>query len=146
MGDLAKTPDDYLGEMINDFMDLTVRAPAFGTRVWSPAVDVKATDKEYVLEADLPGMTEKDVDVRVEADRLTVSSTREEEHEEEDDGYLRRERFTRSFRRSFRLPSDVEKSKIDAHFRNGVLTIDMPRSDKARESKGRTIKVKAGSK
>lgn len=142
MGDLMfREPRQYLRDMWDEFMDLTDRTPAFARRTWSPAVDVKQTDKAYVLEADLPGMTEDDIDVRVESDRLVLSSSKEEEEKTEEEGYIRRERYQRTFNRTFRLPSDVNEEKIDATFRNGVLTITMPRSGSPERESGRKIKV-----
>jgi HSP20 family protein len=117
--------------------------PTRGDRRWMPAVDVKETDKTYVLEADLPGMTDRDVDVRIEGDTLTLSSHKEEEREDNREGYLRRERYSRRFQRSFRLPEDVDRDKIEAKFQNGVLTLNMPRTGASRE-RGRKIAIKSG--
>lgn len=143
MGDIStRSPDDYLREMLDDFLDLTDRAPANRRRVWAPAVDVKRTKKEYLLEADLPGMETSDVDLRVEADRLLLSGDKQEEKEESDEGYLRKERYSRSFHRSFRLPTDVDVDKIDAEFKNGVLKVHLPRSGKDTSGEGKQIKVK----
>ncbi|MBD3292982.1 MAG: Hsp20 family protein [Armatimonadia bacterium] len=108
-----------------------------------PAVDVKETDKAYLMEADLPGMSEKDVDIRVDGDTLTLASERSEEKEDKNAGYLRRERYWQSFRRSFRLPEDVQKDKIDARFHNGVLTIEMPRTGQSKKERGRRIQIKS---
>lgn len=143
MADLKdREPDHYLDEMDASFMDLTDPAPAFGTRTWTPAVDVRETDRTYVLEADLPGMEDDDVEVKVESDKLTLSSSKEEELETDEDGYIRHERYFRSFSRTFKLPADVNEEKIHAKFQKGVLTITMPRSSKAKRDVGRTIEVK----
>lgn len=104
-----------------------------------PRVDVRQTGEGYTLEAELPGLTEKDVTVRVEENRLVLESSREEEHEEKQNGYLLRERYSRSFRRSFQLPNDVDRERISAQFRNGLLTLTLPRSE---ESKPRVIDIK----
>jgi HSP20 family protein len=131
-----------MDDVFDDFMDVTDRSPAFRRRVWAPAVDVKETDKAYILQADLPGMEKDDVDVRVETDRITLSSSKEEERETEEEGYLRRERFSRRFKRSFRLPADVNREKIDAEFKNGVLTVNMPRTGESTREQGRKTDVK----
>ena len=144
MGDLMRRgPDRLFRDLWDDFTDWFDWAPMRWRRGWAPAVDVKETDKAYILEADLPGLTEKDVDVRVEGNTLTLSSHKEEERKEEHEGYLRRERYSRSFRRSFRLPEDVDKDKINARFQKGVLTLTMPRTGEKREG-GRSIEVKSG--
>lgn len=140
----VREPTRYLGESWDEFVDVTDRAPAFGARLWAPAVDVRQTQRTYYLEADLPGMTTGDIDVRVEGDRLILTGSREETREEDEEGYLMRERYSRRFSRRFRLPSDVDKDKIEAEFKNGVLTVKMSRSGDGSESKGRSIKVKSG--
>lgn len=109
-----------------------------------PAVDVKREENEYRVEAELPGMTEKDIDVNVEDNVLTISSEKEESREEtEEEGYLVKERRSSSFRRSFTLPEDADKDKIDANFNNGLLTLHIPRTG---ESKPRKIQVKSNQK
>ncbi|MFW5683840.1 MAG: Hsp20/alpha crystallin family protein [Spirochaetota bacterium] len=136
-------PGRYLQEMWDDFVDITDRAPAGQRRIWAPAVDVRKTDKEYLVEADLPGMTEDDIDLRVESDRLILESSKEEEEQVEEEGYLRKERFSRTFRRSFRLPTDVNEERIKAVFQKGVLTVTLPRTKKETESAGRQIEIKS---
>ena len=106
-----------------------------------PMVDVREEEEQYILEAELPGMSEKDVDVRVEDNMLTLKSAKEEENEgRNDEGYLVRERRSRSFSRSFVLPKDVDRDKVEARFKNGLLTLTMPKSA---ESKARQIEIKA---
>lgn len=139
-----REPTRYLGESWDEFVDVTDRAPASGPRLWAPAVDVRETERTYYLQADLPGMTATDVDVRIEGDRLVLTGEREEKREETDGGYIMRERYSRRFSRRFRLPSDVNMEKIEAEFVNGVLTVKMPRSGNGTEAQGRSIKVKAG--
>jgi len=96
-----------------------------------PMVDVREGEKEYTMEVELPGLTEKDVEVNVNNNLLTLSSKKEEEKEEERKGYLIRERSRFEFCRSFSLPDDVEQDKIDAQFKNGLLTLSLPKSPKA---------------
>lgn len=113
------------------------------TPVWksrTPVVDVREEEGRYVLEAELPGMDEKSVEVRVEENLLTLSSTTREEKEEKRDGYLMRERRGSSFQRSFVLPRDVDRDKIHARFRNGLLVLEL---NKKPEAKPKAIEVKA---
>ena len=109
----------------------------------TPRVDIREEENAYVLEAELPGLSEKDVDVKVENELLTIASKTEEKKEEKKvakkDGYLLKERRTSTFSRCFALPKDADREKIDAHFKNGVLTLNVPKSE---ESKPRTIDVK----
>ena len=104
-----------------------------------PSMDIREEEEQYVLEAELAGLTEKDVEVKVENDILTLSRKVEEEKEDEKDGYVVRERRHASFRRSFYLPKDVDRDKIAAHFENGLLTLQLPKAEKA---KPRQIEVK----
>lgn len=100
-------------------------------------VDVIAGQENYRLEAELPGLTEKDVEVKVDGRVLTISSAASEETKND---YLIRERRVAPFARSFVLPKDVDIEKISASFANGILTLVL---EKLPEVKPRKIKVKA---
>ena len=97
----------------------------------APAADVRETDESYVLEIDLPGRTEKDLEVEVKDNVLTVSSRKEDKEEEKQNGYILRERRASSFTRSFRLPQGVDAGKIEAAFKNGVLELRVPKAPEA---------------
>lgn len=107
----------------------------FGGRTFNmPNVDVKEDKDGYKLEMDLPGRTEKDVNLELDHNTLTISSVKEENHEEKNDKHekddakwLIRERRVSEFSRRFTLPDDVNGEKIAASFKNGVLTVTMPR-------------------
>jgi HSP20 family protein len=105
-----------------------------------PAVDVREDDKGYTMEMELPGLSEKDIDVKVENNLLSVSSKKSEDRKEEKKGYLLRERRSHEFSRSFSLPENVETDKIAADFRNGLLTVTLPKVPKAQPKK---IEVKS---
>ena len=102
---------------------------------WAPAIDVLQRDEDLVIRAELPGAKPEDVDVTVQNGMLTISGKREEEREEEREGYLVRERRYGSFRRSLQLPEDVDESKINARFENGVLEVKIQGAAAAREPK-----------
>lgn len=109
--------------------------PAFKERVgWMPTVDIAETPEELVMTAELPGMTAKDINVRVENGVLTLYGEKKETKEEADE--KRRfhvfERFYGEFRRTFALPRAVNPDKVTAAFENGVLTIRMPKTAEAR--------------
>ena len=137
-------PQEYVEDLDEEFTDITDRAPADQPRIWLPAVDVKSTSKRYVLEAELPGMTKNDVDVQVKENRLLLSANREETSEKKGESYLRRERFSRSYNRTFRLPADVNRAKIEAEFDNGVLTVTLPRGKDTSRSEEKTIRITSG--
>jgi HSP20 family protein len=106
----------------------------------TPAVDVRETDAEFLMEVELPGLTEKDVEVKLENTLLTISSTKDEKKEEKKNGYVMRERRSTQFSRSFVLPEDVDREKIAAEFKNGILQLTFP---KVPAAKPKTIEVKA---
>jgi HSP20 family protein len=108
---------------------------------WAPAVDIYETENELVIKADLPDMDEKDLDVRVENNMLTIRGERKFEQQVKEDNYLRLERTYGSFSRSFSLPSSVNTEAIKADYKNGVLTVTLP---KRAESKPKQVKVSVG--
>ncbi len=110
---------------------------------WLPAVNVEETKDELVLTAELPGMTQDDVDIELENNVLTIRGEKEETREENGERkYHVWERRYGSFQRSFSLPRTVTADDISATFDNGVLHVHMP---KAPEAKGRTIQIRTKS-
>jgi HSP20 family protein len=108
------------------------------TRPWSPAVDIYETENELVLKADLPDVDLKDIDVRVENQTLSISGERKFEQENTGKGYHRIERSYGSFMRSFAVPNSFDTEKIAADFKNGVLSVTLPKKEAA---KPRQVKV-----
>jgi HSP20 family protein len=104
-----------------------------------PAVDVRETETGWHMEVDLPGLSDKDVEVKLENNLLTISSRKEQEQQEKKNGYLLHERRASSFCRSFVLPDDVDREKIEAAFANGVLSLSFTKVPAAQP---RTIEVK----
>jgi HSP20 family protein len=109
---------------------------------WAPAVDIHETEGELVVKADLPGIAEEDIDVRIEKNMLTIRGERKFEKSVNDDNYLRVERAYGSFSRSFSLPNTVNTEAVQAEYRNGVLTVTMPKRE---ESKPKQVKVNVAS-
>lgn len=107
-------------------------------RPWSPAVDIYETENELVLKADVPDVDPKDIDVRVENQTLTISGERKFEQENASKGFHRIERSYGSFVRSFAVPNSFDTDKIAAGFKNGVLTVSLPKKETA---KPRQVKV-----
>ncbi|HPE35974.1 MAG TPA: Hsp20/alpha crystallin family protein [Spirochaetales bacterium] len=107
-----------------------------------PPVDVREEKERYVLEAELPGLGEKDVAIKVNDRVLSIASVKEEDKKEERDGvWLIRERGVRAFRRAFTLPRNVDAEKIGASFKDGLLTVSMPKRPEAQE---KTIAISRG--
>lgn len=107
---------------------------------WIPAVDIFENDKhELVLRAELPGIDRSDIDLRVENNMLTLRGERKREKEVRDEQYHRVERLYGTFSRSFTLPSTVDAGNVSADYRDGVLTVVLPKRE---EAKPRQIQVK----
>jgi len=105
---------------------------------WAPAVDIYETENELVVKADLPEVQEKDIDVRVENNTLTIRGERKFSNEVNEDNYLRVERAYGTFTRSFSLPNTVNTEAIKAEYKNGVLAVSMPKRE---ETKPKQIKI-----
>ena len=105
---------------------------------WAPAVDIYETENELVVKADLPEVQEKDLDIRVENNTLTIRGERKFIREVTEENYLRVERAYGTFTRSFSLPNTVNTEGIQADYQNGVLTVKMPKRE---ESKPKQIKI-----
>ncbi len=106
-----------------------------------PTVDIREEEDKYLLEAEMPGIDEKDINVKIENDLLTISTEKDEKNEEKKEGYVLKERRSSSFSRSFVLPKGIDREKIEATMKNGVLTLDIPKAPEAKP-KNITIKVK----
>lgn len=141
----APSPWQELDELSNRFSRM------FGgldesseTGVWLPPVNVEETGEELILSAELPGMSEEEVEIELENNVLTIRGEKQmvrEEGKEESRAHLVERRYGQ-FQRSFTLPRTVKGDDISAHFRDGVLHIHMP---KAPEAKGRKIQIKSES-
>ena len=107
-------------------------------RPWAPAVDIYETENELVLKADLPDVDLKDIDVRVENQTLTISGERKFEKNDSTKGYHRIERSYGTFVRSFSMPNTFDTETVAADFKNGVLSVTLPKKEAA---KPRQVKV-----
>jgi HSP20 family protein len=110
-------------------------------RRWIPAMDLVESDEHFVLKADLPGLTEADVNVEVEDNVLTISGDRKAEHEDKREGYVRVERAFGAFRRSLTLPEGIDPEAVQASFENGVLEVRIPKPE---ERKPRKVAIQVG--
>jgi HSP20 family protein len=106
---------------------------------WSPAADIAERENDYVVKVELPGVNKEDVRITLEDDTLTIRGEKKQEKETKDAGYRRLERSYGSFERSFALPTSVKVDNIDAAYKEGVLTITLP---KAEDAKPKQIEVK----
>src|SRR3954451_13641362 len=131
-----------MNRLFNTFFDTPTTGNG-NARRWIPAMDLVETDEHFVLKADLPGLTEDDVDIEVEDNVLTVSGERKAEHEDKREGYVRVERSYGSFRRSLTLPEGVDPEAVSASFDNGVLEVRIPKPE---ERKPRRVAIRVGSR
>jgi len=125
-------------QAFNDFV-----APLEGEEVatgsWSPAVDIRETEEALTLFAEIPGIAKDDVHLSIENGRLTLSGERKFEKDTKEENYHRIERTYGSFTRSFSLPKNVDTTQAKATFKDGVLTVELPKSE---EAKPRQIEIK----
>jgi HSP20 family protein len=108
---------------------------------WVPTVDISETDGEYQIKAEIPDVKKEDVKVTLEDGVLTIQGERKQEKEEKGKKYHRVERSYGSFVRSFSLPDVIDEEKVKAEFKDGVLNLHLPKSEKA---KPKAIEVKVG--
>ena len=108
---------------------------------WAPRVDIGETDKEFSIKAEIPEVKKEDVKVTVDNGVLTIRGERKQEKEEKDKKFHRVERFYGSFMRSFTLPENVDESKIDASFKDGMLNLTIPKTE-ATKPKAIDVKIK----
>ena len=111
------------------------------TRRWLPPMDLVETTDHYVVRADLPGLSDGDVNVQLEDNVLTLSGERNAEHKGEQEGYYRLERAFGAFSRSLTLPDGVDPDGVQAHFDRGVLEIRIPKPER---KKPKTVQITLG--
>jgi len=135
------TIQSEMNRLFNSFFESSSPANGTSLRRWIPAMDLVETDDDFVLRADLPGLTEDDVNIELEDNVLTLSGERKSEREEKNEGYYRVERASGSFQRSLTLPEGVDPEGIRASFENGVLEVRVPKPE---QRKPRKVTISAG--
>jgi HSP20 family protein len=131
-----------MNRLFNTFFDApTTGGTSSAGRRWVPAMDLVETDDHFVLRADLPGLSDGDIELSLEDNVLTVSGERKAEHEERREGYYRVERATGSFSRSLTLPDGVDGDAISARFDKGVLEVRIPKPE---QRKPRKLQITVG--
>lgn len=121
------TIQSEMNRLFNSFFDTPTHAGSAPLRRYVPAMDLVDTGDAFVLKADLPGLSESDVNIEVHDNVLTVSGERKSEHEDRKGGYHRVERSYGSFRRSLALPEGVDPEAVTATFDKGVLQVTVPK-------------------
>jgi HSP20 family protein len=106
-----------------------------------PAVNIREDDKNYVLDFAIPGVEKKDLKIDMNEDVLTISSEVKNESEENKDGYKRKEFSYSAFSRSFYIPENVDREKIGANYKDGVLSISLPKQEEEKNKINKTIEI-----
>ena len=119
--------EDFVERFFNDGFWSPERAET----AWAPHVEVRETEKDVYIDAELPGIDKSDVKVEVRDNTLTLSGERKQEAETSEGNYYRSERHYGSFSRSFNLGEEIDTAKIEAAYNNGVLTLTLPKTEKA---------------
>ncbi|MEW6348910.1 MAG: Hsp20/alpha crystallin family protein [Thermodesulfobacteriota bacterium] len=130
VGDLRREFDHFFNSFFGDERWLPEKY--LGSR-FSPAFDISETETDLILRAELPGVDPKDVDVTLTGSVLTIKGEKKEEREENDEHMYRMERSFGSFARSFTLPCEVSEDRVEARFKDGVLTLKLPKAECSRK-------------
>ncbi len=130
-----------LQDEINDLFDFNRTTPSTGLfdRSFSPALDVIEGENSFTLRCELPGLSEKDVDVSVASGVLTIRGEKKDEKETKKEKYYKKESWTGSFQRTLSVPASVDPTGISATMKDGILTVDLPKKE---EAKMKSIQVK----
>jgi HSP20 family protein len=103
------------------------------SRTFTPVVDIVENENDIIVKAEIPGMEQKDLDVNLAGDVLTIKGEKKAEHEERGDNFHRIERSYGSFSRSLALPCEVQQDKAEANYKNGVLSLRLPKSESCKK-------------
>jgi len=136
------TLQDRMNRLFRESYGPEGREEALATTSFAPAVDVYEDEHNVTLKIEVPGIDEKDIDVRIENNVLTVHGERKFEKDEKEENFRRVERQYGSFTRTFTLPTTVDAEKVSAHYDKGILKVALP---KKAEAKPKQIKVSVGS-
>lgn len=129
---------ENLGNEMNRFFNSLSRRMVFGRglfeREWGPDIDVYDSKDEIQVKVDLPGMKKDEIDVSIQADTLTIKGEKKKESEIREENFIRAERFCGKFNRTITLPSTIDKEKISASYKDGVLELRLPKREEAKAS------------
>jgi len=133
---------DWLQEQINDLFDFPRFPEMHGLfdRTMSPAIDVVEHPDKFTVECDLPGISQKDIDISIAAGVLTIKGEKKVEEVSDKAKFYRKETWEGGFQRTISLPAAVETDKVEATYRDGVLVIELPKRE---EAKTKRIELKA---
>lgn len=147
MGTLLKRASEKMPSVFDDFFKPWNEWFDNGGSIWNrtltvPAVNITENKNDYTVSMAVPGMKKDDFEIDIDGNMLTISSEKEESKEEKDEKYTRKEYNYSSFSRSFTLPEEVNKEKIEAKYEDGVLKLVLPRREEAKKTEAKHITVK----
>lgn len=125
---------DFFNRALSSKLDLPVEASE-----WSPRIDIKEEDNQFIVKADVPGVDPKNIHISIDKNTIQISGEKETQHKEETKDYVHVERFKGSFSRTISLPNFIDSENIQAKSKNGVLEIIIPKTNK---NVSRRIEVK----
>jgi len=140
MGELARMRKE-MDRLFENFFSTRPRRTGLLEGTWQPSVDVSETDDEIIVKAELPGLTHDDINISLTDNVLTIKGEKKQEKEDKGENYHRVERSYGNFQRTFTLPSSVQSENTKATFKDGILTINIPKTE---EAKPKEIKINVG--
>ena len=142
--DRNRNNDSSLSSWVDNFFENgmgTGFLSNFNTGMTLPAVNIKENKDEYILELAIPGLKKSDFDIDVDNKVLSISSEIETSNEEKEENYTRREFGYSSFKRTFTLPDTVDSDKVNATYTDGILSVNLPKREEAKEKPARRIEI-----
>jgi len=117
--------------MISSIMNDDWNPKSIDNTTWNPAMDIEEKEKKYIISADIPGLSKKDVKISMVDNVLSISGERKHDYDNNIENYHYRERTIGTFNRSFNLPDTIEEDKVTASCKNGILTVTLPKKETA---------------
>jgi HSP20 family protein len=123
---------DEMNKLFDDFLGRPLMRTEWSEGVWNPSVDISETKDNVLIKAEMPGLNKEDVKISMQDNMLTLTGEKKQEKEEKETNYHRVERSYGAFSRSFSLPTSVKNDKIRATYKDGILSITLPKTEEVK--------------
>jgi HSP20 family protein len=123
---------DEMNKLFDDFLGRPLMRTEWSEGVWNPSVDISETKDNVIIKAEMPGLNKEDVKISMQDNMLTLTGEKKQEKEEKETNYHRIERSYGAFSRSFSLPTSVKSDKIRATYKDGILSITLPKTEEVK--------------